>query len=51
MDAGIAATAVILVLAVAPRVALRLRATQSKRRFHREFVAPLREFARDRRAE
>lgn len=51
MAAGIAAATGMLLLAIAPRVARRIqrrhRATEHRRRFHREYVVPLREFARN----
>lgn len=51
MGAGIAAAVGILLLALTPRVMLRVqrrrRVFEHKRRFHREYLVPLREFARE----
>lgn len=52
MIAGLAATAGVLLLALAPRVARERHAARRRRehreRFRREYVIPLKEFARDR---
>ena len=52
MIAGLAATAGVLLLAIAPRVVRERRAARRTRehgeRFHWDYVIPLREFARDR---
>jgi hypothetical protein len=52
MIAGLAATAGVLLLAIAPRIVREQRAARHRRehreRFHRAYVIPLREFARDR---
>jgi hypothetical protein len=51
MIAGLAATAAVLLLATAPRIVHQRRAAQRvrqhKERFHRDYVLPLREFARE----
>ncbi len=52
MIAGLAATAGVLLLALAPRVARERHAARRRRehreRFRREYVIPLKEFVRDR---